>query len=164
MVLSYSTSPAYHIVVDGTDKYRAASFDEGHYMQVEVAAMLKSAPQPELAAKFMDFILDDGVPVRDPNDQLDVSGGQGRASRGVCRPDHAVSVPPLHAGGRGGQQICLGQRAAARAQPINSWRRPGPIAPIGLGVAAGLLGLAGAAMVALLMVAGDTAGPPSMAA
>ncbi|MEC8121006.1 MAG: thiamine ABC transporter substrate-binding protein, partial [Pseudomonadota bacterium] len=60
MVLSYSTSPAYHIVVDGTDKYRAAAFDEGHYMQVEVAAMLKSAPQPELAADFMDFILDDG--------------------------------------------------------------------------------------------------------
>ena len=60
MVLSYSTSPAYHIVVDGTDKYRAAAFDEGHYMQVEVAAMLKSAPQPELAADFMDFILNDG--------------------------------------------------------------------------------------------------------
>lgn len=60
MVLSYSTSPAYHIVVDGTDKYRAAGFDEGHYMQVEVAAMLKNAPQPELAAGFMDFILADG--------------------------------------------------------------------------------------------------------
>lgn len=59
MVLSYSTSPAYHIVVDGTDKYRAAAFEEGHYMQVEVAAMLKSAPQPELAASFMDFILND---------------------------------------------------------------------------------------------------------
>ena len=59
MVLSYSTSPAYHIVVDGTDKYRAAAFEEGHYMQVEVAAMLKSAPQPELAANFMDFILND---------------------------------------------------------------------------------------------------------
>ena len=59
MVLSYSTSPAYHIVVDGTDKYKAAAFDEGHYMQVEVAAMLKNAPQPELAAKFMDFILGD---------------------------------------------------------------------------------------------------------
>jgi len=57
MVLSYSTSPAYHIVVDGTDKYRAAAFDEGHYMQVEVAAMLKNAPQPELARQFMDFIL-----------------------------------------------------------------------------------------------------------
>ena len=29
-------------------------------MQVEVAAMLKNAPQPELASQFMDFILDDG--------------------------------------------------------------------------------------------------------
>ena len=57
MVLSYSTSPAYHIVVDGTDKYRAAAFEEGHYMQVEVAAMLKNAPQPDLARQFMDFIL-----------------------------------------------------------------------------------------------------------
>ena len=29
-------------------------------MQVEVAAMLKNAPQPDLAAQFMDFILADG--------------------------------------------------------------------------------------------------------
>ena len=57
MVLSYSTSPAYHIVVDETDKYRAAAFDEGHYLQIEVAAMLKNAPQPDLARQFMDFIL-----------------------------------------------------------------------------------------------------------
>ena len=60
MVLSYSTSPAYHIVADGTDQYKAASFAEGHYMQIEVAAMLKGTPQPELAGKFMDFILEDG--------------------------------------------------------------------------------------------------------
>lgn len=60
MVLSYSTSPAYHIIVEETEKYRAAAFSEGHYMQVEVAAMLKNAPQPDLAAQFMDFILADG--------------------------------------------------------------------------------------------------------
>ena len=60
MVLSYSTSPAYHVIAEETDKYKAAAFDEGHYMQVEVAAMLKSAPQPKLAAQFMAFILDDG--------------------------------------------------------------------------------------------------------
>jgi len=47
---------------------------------------------------------------------------------------------------------------AARSQPINAWRRPGPIAPIGLGLAAGLLALAGAAMAALLLVAGDSQG------
>jgi len=58
MVLSYSTSPAYHMIAEGTEKYKAAAFDEGHYLQIEVAAMLKNAPQPELAAQFMDFVLD----------------------------------------------------------------------------------------------------------
>ena len=59
MVLSYSTSPAYHIIADGTDRYKAASFTEGHYMQIEVAAMLKGASEPELAQNFMDFILEE---------------------------------------------------------------------------------------------------------
>ena len=36
MVLSYTTSPAYHIIAEGTDRYRAAAFSEGHYLQVEV--------------------------------------------------------------------------------------------------------------------------------
>lgn len=44
---------------------------------------------------------------------------------------------------------------AARTQPVNPWRRPGPIAPIGLGLAIGLLGLAAAAMLSLLLIAGD---------
>ena len=43
LVLSYTTSPAYHMTVDKEDRYQAAAFAEGHYMQVEVAAMLKSA-------------------------------------------------------------------------------------------------------------------------
>ena len=56
MVLSYSTSPAYHAIAEGADNYAAAEFSEGHYMQIEVAAILKNAPQPELAKNFMDFI------------------------------------------------------------------------------------------------------------
>ena len=56
MVLSYSTSPAYHAIAEGADNYAAAAFSEGHYMQIEVAAILKNAPQPELAKSFMDFI------------------------------------------------------------------------------------------------------------
>ena len=43
---------------------------------------------------------------------------------------------------------------AARAQPIAGWRRPGPISPIGLGLATGLLALAAAAIGALMSVAG----------
>ena len=37
-VLSYTTSPAYHIIAEKKDNYAAADFAEGHYLQVEVAA------------------------------------------------------------------------------------------------------------------------------
>src|SRR5690606_7816442 len=39
MVLSYTTSPAYHMIEEGSDRYRAAEFAEGHYLQIEIAAM-----------------------------------------------------------------------------------------------------------------------------
>ncbi len=57
MVLSYTTSPAYHIMAEQKDQYRAAAFKEGHGLQIEVAARLKTAPQAELADRFMRFIL-----------------------------------------------------------------------------------------------------------
>ncbi|WP_234418641.1 thiamine ABC transporter substrate binding subunit [Dongshaea marina] len=57
MVLSYTTSPAYHIMMEHTDTYQAADFKEGHYMQIEVAARLKNAPNPELAKDFLRFML-----------------------------------------------------------------------------------------------------------
>lgn len=56
MVLSYTTSPAYHRIAEGDDSKAAAAFDEGHYMQVEVAAKLASTDEPELADQFMQFI------------------------------------------------------------------------------------------------------------
>lgn len=59
MVLSYTTSPAYHIIAEKDAKYKAANFSEGHYMQVEVAAKLKAAKNPKLADQFMAFILSD---------------------------------------------------------------------------------------------------------
>ena len=59
MVLSYTTSPAYHIGVEDETRYKAAAFSEGHYLQVEVAAMTKSTDQPELAKKFLAFMLSD---------------------------------------------------------------------------------------------------------
>ena len=56
MVLSYTTSPAYHLMYEETDKYKAASFVEGHYMQIEVAGILKLSSNFKLAQKFMNFI------------------------------------------------------------------------------------------------------------
>jgi len=57
MVLSYTTSPAYHMIAENEDRYQAASFAEGHYMQVEVAAMTKATDDPELARQFLRFML-----------------------------------------------------------------------------------------------------------
>lgn len=57
MVLSYTTSPAYHMIAEQKSQYRAAAFSDGHGMQIEVAAKLKNAPQPKLADQFMAFIL-----------------------------------------------------------------------------------------------------------
>ncbi|MCO6384297.1 thiamine ABC transporter substrate binding subunit [Oceanicola sp. 502str15] len=60
MVLSYTTSPAYHIMAEGDESKKAAIFEEGNYLYVELAAKLASSDQPELAQGFMDFILSDG--------------------------------------------------------------------------------------------------------
>jgi thiamine transport system substrate-binding protein len=56
MVLSYTTSPAYHVIAEGDDSKAAAPFAEGHYMQVEVAGKLTHAPQPALADQFLAFM------------------------------------------------------------------------------------------------------------
>ena len=57
MVLSYTTSPAYHLIAEGDASKSAAAFDEGHYMQIEVAAKLASSDQPELADAFLEFMV-----------------------------------------------------------------------------------------------------------
>lgn len=59
MVLSYTTSPAYHLIAESDDTKAAAAFDEGHYLQVEVAGLLANAPQPDLARAFLAFMASD---------------------------------------------------------------------------------------------------------
>jgi thiamine transport system substrate-binding protein len=57
LVLSYTTSEAYHVMAEKTDRYKALVFPEGNYMQIEVAGMLKSAKHPELAKQFLQFLV-----------------------------------------------------------------------------------------------------------
>lgn len=59
-VLSYTTSPAYHLIAEGDDSKTAWGFDEGHYMQVEVAGKLAGSDQPDLADQFLAFMVSDG--------------------------------------------------------------------------------------------------------
>jgi len=57
LVLSYTTSPAYHIIEEKKDNYAAADFAEGHYLQVEVAARTAASKQPALAEQFLKFMV-----------------------------------------------------------------------------------------------------------
>ncbi len=59
MVLSYTTSPAYHLIAEEDDSKAALAFEEGNYLQIEVAAKLASSDQPELAEDFLAFMLSD---------------------------------------------------------------------------------------------------------
>ncbi|NAZ35633.1 thiamine ABC transporter substrate binding subunit [Rubellimicrobium sp. CFH 75288] len=57
LVLSYSTSPAYHLLAEGDEGFVALPMEEGHYLQVEVAGMLAATPVPDLARDFLSFML-----------------------------------------------------------------------------------------------------------
>ena len=60
MVLSYTTSPAYHMIAESSDRYAAAAFAEGHYLQVEVAGLLAASPNKALARRFLAFMTTPG--------------------------------------------------------------------------------------------------------
>lgn len=59
MVLSYTTSPAYHLIAEEDDSKEALVFEEGNYLQVEVAGRLAASDQPELAEAFLNFMVSD---------------------------------------------------------------------------------------------------------
>jgi thiamine transport system substrate-binding protein len=60
MVLSYTTSPAYHMIADKSDRYQALAFDDGHYLQVEVAGMTKTGEKNPLSKQFLSFMIEPG--------------------------------------------------------------------------------------------------------
>jgi len=57
MVLSYTTSPAYHLIAEEDAGFAAAAFTDGHYLQIEVAGILATADNLDLAQSFLDFML-----------------------------------------------------------------------------------------------------------
>jgi thiamine transport system substrate-binding protein len=57
MVLSYTTSPGYHLEYEETERYKAAIFSDGHPLQIEAAGLLGAAKNKENAKIFLDFML-----------------------------------------------------------------------------------------------------------
>jgi thiamine transport system substrate-binding protein len=57
LVLSYTTSPGYHLENENTERYKAAIFTDGHAMQIETAGLLNSAKNKNNAKAFLDFMI-----------------------------------------------------------------------------------------------------------
>lgn len=57
MALSYTTSPAYHLIAEDDPRYLAAPFSEGYYAQIEVAGILASSPNIQLAREFLAYLI-----------------------------------------------------------------------------------------------------------
>jgi thiamine transport system substrate-binding protein len=99
MVVSYTTSPAYHIAVEGKTNYKAAIFSDGHFLQIETMGITAASAHPDLARKFLTFMLTaeaqtlvaEGnwmLPARTP------PGGLPPAFRDLPLPEDSLSLPP----------------------------------------------------------------------
>ncbi|SMQ75631.1 thiamine transport system substrate-binding protein [Devosia lucknowensis] len=98
MVLSYTTSPAYHIFDEDDHTIKAAMFSEGHFPQIEVAGILKSSDHQDLARDFLAFLTSEAgqkvipttnwmFPVVDLGADLDPS------FEGLPQPDKTLTIP-----------------------------------------------------------------------
>ncbi len=57
MVLSYTTSPAAHIMFEERYDILATTFEEGNYITIEFAGILNNSQNKDLADKFLNFML-----------------------------------------------------------------------------------------------------------
>ena len=57
MVLSYTTSPAAHIMFEDRYDILATTFEEGNYITIEFAGILNNSKNKDLANKFLNFML-----------------------------------------------------------------------------------------------------------
>ncbi len=57
IVLSYDTSPAYHIYYENESRYKNLIFDQRAYAVIEVAGVLRDAANPAAAKECIDFLV-----------------------------------------------------------------------------------------------------------
>ena len=135
MALAYTTSPAYHLIAEDDDGKAAAMFDEGHYMQVEVAAMTATSDQPELAREFLRFMLTDGFQgvIPTTNWMYPAHTPAVGPARGLRDAGGAGEAAALLAGGGAGEARRGAGGMAGGAQPIAAARPLGRRAGAGAG-------------------------------
>jgi len=98
MVLSYTTSPAYHLIAEEDASKAAAVFDEGHYLQIEVAGKLKSSDNQKLADQFLSFMVSDAFQTIIPTTNwmypaVTPAGGLPAGFETLVQPSKALLIP-----------------------------------------------------------------------
>ncbi len=114
MVLSYTTSPAYHIFAEKDETKAAAAFAEGHYLQVEVAGKVAGTDQPDLADRFLAFMTGPAFQGAIPETNwmypaVTPEAGLPAEFSGLIQPEKALMLPP-------------DQAEAARTAATEEWR------------------------------------------
>lgn len=115
LVLSYTTSPAYHIIAEGDETKIALPFEEGHYMQVEVAAGLAGSDRPELVQQFLQFVTTDAFQSVIPTTNwmypvVALEDGLPEGFDSLIQPETSILTSPEEA-------------AAQRDEALEEWRR-----------------------------------------
>ena len=59
LVISYTTSPVYHVMWEDTTRYQALLFSDGHEITIEAAGIVKGTKHRAEAEAFIDFLLSD---------------------------------------------------------------------------------------------------------
>ena len=59
IVISYTTSPVYHIMAEDTDRYVSTAFEEGNALVIEGVGMLTSSKNKDGAKAFIEYLLTD---------------------------------------------------------------------------------------------------------
>lgn len=57
LVISYTTSPAYHLEYEESTQYQALIFTQGHVRQIEGAGLVRGAKNAPAAKAFIDFLI-----------------------------------------------------------------------------------------------------------
>lgn len=90
LVISYTTSPAYHLETEKSTRYRALVFAEGHPVQIEGIGLVKGARNPAAAKAFIDFMITD-----DAQSVLPLTQWMYPVSRSVKLPDSFSAAPEV---------------------------------------------------------------------
>ena len=70
IVLSYGTSPVYHLLYDKTERYKALVLDGSAYAQIEGLGILRGARHRKAAEALVEYVLSPGFQARIPTSQF----------------------------------------------------------------------------------------------